>query len=104
MIFVETTLFSRLLSRYLDDDEYRGLQNHLIERPDAGAVIQRSGGVRKVRWAARGKGKSGGLRVIYYWIKADEQVVFLTLYGKGEKEDLSAAELKRIVKLVEELK
>ena len=104
MIFVETTLFSKLLSRYLDDDEYRGLQNHLIERPDAGAVIQRSGGVRKVRWAARGKGKSGGLRVIYYWIKADEQVVFLTLYGKGEKEDLSAAELKRIVKLVEELK
>ena len=104
MIFVETTLFSKLLSRYLDDDEYRSLQNHLIERPDAGAVIQRSGGVRKVRWAARGKGKSGGLRVIYYWIKADEQVVFLTLYGKGEKEDLSAAELKRIVKLVEELK
>ena len=104
MIFVETTLFSRLLSRYLDDDEYRGLQNHLIERPDAGAVIQRSGGVRKVRWAARGRGKSGGLRVIYYWIKADEQVVLLTLYGKGEKEDLSAAELQRIVKLVEELK
>ena len=104
MIFVETTLFSKLLSRYLDDDEYRGLQNHLIERPDAGAVVQRSGGVRKVRRAARGKGKSGGLRVIYYWIKADEHVVFLTLYGKGEKEDLSATELKRIVKLVEELK
>ena len=104
MVFVETTLFSKLLSRYLDDDGYRGLQNHLIERPDAGAVIQRSGGVRKIRWAARGRGKSGGLRVIYYWIKVDEQVFFLTLYGKGEKEDLSAAELKRIVKLVEELK
>ena len=104
MVFVETTLFSKLLSRYLDDDGYRGLQNYLIERPDAGAVIQRSGGVRKIRWAARGKGKSGGLRVIYYWVKADEQVFFLTLYGKGEKEDLGAAELKRIVKLVEELK
>jgi hypothetical protein len=104
MVFVETTLFSKLLPGYLDDDGYRGLQGYLVERPDAGAVIQRSGGVRRIRWAARGKGKSGGVRVIYYWIKADEQIFLLTLYGKGEKEDLSAAELKRIVKLVEELK
>src|SRR5258706_8668476 len=104
MVFVETSLFTKLLPAYLGDDDYRRLQNHLIERPDAGAVIQRSGGVRKVRWAARGKGKSGGVRVIYYWQRADEQIFLLTLYGKGEKEDLSAAELKRIVKLVEELK
>lgn len=104
MVFIETSLFSKLLAGYLSDDEYRGLQSYLIERPDAGAVIQRSGGVRKVRWAAGGKGKSGGVRVIYYWFKADDQIVLLTLYGKGEKEDLSAAELKRIVKLIEELK
>mgnify|MGYP001197095804 FL=1 len=104
MVFVETILFSKLLPGYLDDDEYRGLQSHLIERPDAGVVIQRSGGVRKVRWEARGKGKSGGVRVIYYWVRSDEQIFLLTLYGKGEKEDLSAAEFKRIVKLVEELK
>jgi hypothetical protein len=104
MVFVETTLFSKLLPGYLDDDGYRGLQSYLIERPDAGAVIQRSGGVRKVRWAARGKGKSGGVRVIYYWLRSDEQIFLLTLYGKGEKEDLSAAEFKRIVKLVGELK
>ena len=62
---------SKALPDYLSDDEYRRLQAHLIERPDAGAVIQHSGGVRKVRWAAGGKGKSGGLRVIYYWLKAD---------------------------------
>jgi len=104
MVFVETTFFSRLLSEYLSDDEYRGLQSYLIERPDAGAVIHHSGGVRKVRWAAGGKGKSGGLRVIYYWLKADDQIFMLTLYGKSDKEDLSAAELKRIVKLIEELK
>lgn len=103
MIFVETSIFSKLLPDYLRDDEYRGLQNLLIERPDAGAIIQRSGGVRKVRWAAGGKGKSGGLRVIYYWLKADDQIFLLTLYGKSEKEDLSAVELKRIVKLIEEL-
>lgn len=104
MVFVETSLFSKLLADHLSDDEYRGLQSYLIERPDAGAIIQRSGGVRKVRWAAGGKGKSGGVRVIYYWVKADDQIVLLTLYGKSEKDDLSAAELKRIVKLIEELK
>jgi len=104
MVFVETSIFSKLLPDYLNDEEYRGLQNFLMERPDAGAVIQRSGGVRKVRWAAGGKGKSGGVRVIYYWVRADDQIFLLTLYGKSEKEDLSAAELKRIVKLIEELK
>ena len=104
MVFVETSLFSKLLGDYLRDDEYRLLQNHLIEYPDAGDVIRGSGGVRKVRWASGGKGKSGGVRVIYYWLKADDQIFLLTLYGKSEKENLSAAELKRIVKLIGELK
>ena len=104
MVFVETSLFSKLLANYLSDEEYRGLQNYLIERPEAGAIIRTSGGVRKVRWAAGGKGKSGGVRVIYYWITADDQIVLLTLYGKGDQEDLTAAELKRIVKLIEDLK
>jgi mRNA-degrading endonuclease RelE of RelBE toxin-antitoxin system len=103
MVFVETTLFSKLLPDYLGDDEYRNLQNYLIERPDAGAIIQRSGGVRKVRWAAGGKGKSGGVRIIYYWLKADYQIFLLTIYGKSEKSDLTADELKRVVKLIEEL-
>jgi len=103
MVFVETSLFSKWLGEYLADDEYRRLQNHLIGHPDAGAVIRGSGGVRKLRWTAGGKGKSGGVRVIYYWLKADDQIALLTLYGKGEKENLSAADLKRVVKLLEEL-
>lgn len=103
MVFVETSLFTKLLGDYLDDDGYRALQSHLIERPDAGALIKASGGVRKVRWRSGGKGKSGGVRIIYYWAKADEQTFMLTLYGKGEKENLSAADLKRIVKLLAEL-
>lgn len=103
MVFVETSLFSKLLGDYLRDDAYRLLQNHLIEYPDAGDVIRGSGGVRKVRWASGGKGKSGGVRVIYYWAKADEQVFFLTLYAKGVKENLSVADLKRVVKLLGEL-
>jgi hypothetical protein len=104
MVFVEASSFSKLLPDYLSDDEYRGFQIYLLEQPDAGVVIRGSGGVRKVRWAAGGKGKSGGLRVIYYWSKAEDQIFLLTLYGKGEQEDLSAADLKRIVKLIEELK
>ncbi|HTT37993.1 MAG TPA: type II toxin-antitoxin system RelE/ParE family toxin [Burkholderiales bacterium] len=76
----------------------------MIAHPDAGAVIRGSGGMRKVRWGAGGKGKSGGMRVIYYWVTAEHQIFFLTLYGKGEKEDLSAQDLKRVVKLLEELK
>jgi len=103
VVFVETSLFSKLLGDYLSDDEYRQLQSHLVAHPDAGAVIRASGGVRKVRWRVGGKGKSGGLRVIYYWATADDQIFFLTLYGKGEKEDLSAAELKRVVRLLAEL-
>lgn len=103
MVFVETSLFSKLLGDYLSDNEYRQLQNHLIEHPDAGAIIRASGGVRKVRWRAGGKGKSGGVRVIYYWVTADQQILLLTLYGKGEREDLSAADLKRVVKLLAEI-
>lgn len=103
MVFVETSIFSKLLGNFLRDDEYRLLQNHLIEHPGAGDVIRGSGGVRKVRWASGGKGKSGGVRVIYYWAKAEEQTFFLTLYGKGQKENLSAADLKRVLKLLEEL-
>jgi len=103
MVFIEAGLFTRLRGQYLGDEDYRGLQNHLMARPDAGAVIRGGGGVRKVRWAAGGKGKSGGLRVIYYWLTADDQIVFLTLYRKNEKENLSAAELTQIVKLIKEL-
>ena len=103
MVFVETSLFSKLLGDFLNDEEYRRLQNHLIEQPDAGAIIRGSGGVRKVRWSAGGKGKSGGVRVIYYWARPTAQTYLLTVYGKSEKENLNAGDLKKIVKLLEEL-
>ena len=62
--FIETSLFTRLVRQYLSDQEYGELQSHLIEYPDAGAVIRGAGGVRKLRWAAAGRGKRGGYRVI----------------------------------------
>ena len=103
MIFVETTVFTRLLADHLSDEEYRALQNQLIARPESGALIKGSGGVRKARWASGGKGKSGGVRVIYYWAKEVDRMYMLTLYGKSEKESLSSGDLKRVARFVAEL-
>jgi len=64
--FIETTLFTRLVSDYLSDEEYGKLQQELMNNPEAGAVIRGSGGVRKIRRAAAGRGKRGGYRVIYF--------------------------------------
>lgn len=64
--FVESKLFTRLVGDYLSDDEYSQLQAALAEAPERGAIVPRSGGVRKLRWAQPGRGKRGGIRVIYY--------------------------------------
>ena len=103
MVFVEPSLFSKLLPDYLKDEEYRELQSSLVKHPDAGAIIRASGGVRKVRWGAGQRGKSGGVRVIYYWLASDDRIFLPTIYGKNEKENLGVADLKRVVKLLEEL-
>ena len=104
MVFVETSVFTSLLPRFLSDDEYRELQSYLAERPEAGSLIRGSGGIRKLRWSRPGTGKSGGLRIIYYWAKAPSQIYLLTLYSKGERETIDAATLKRIAKQLEALK
>lgn len=64
--FIETPFFTKALEHYLDDDEYAKLQQHLNEHPEAGSIVAGSGGVRKLRWSVAGRGKRGGLRVIYY--------------------------------------
>ncbi|MGQ0571471.1 MAG: hypothetical protein ACT4P5_18365 [Armatimonadota bacterium] len=68
MVLVETTIFTRQLLGLLSDDEYRRLQVVLASRPSAGTLIKGSGGLRKMRWASGGRGKRGGVRVIYYWL------------------------------------
>ena len=94
MVFVETPVFCRRIQQYMDDEEYAGLQTFLAARPDAGAIIKSSGGMRKLRWAGSGRGKRGGLRVIYYWWVPKDRITMLLVYPKNEMDDLSADQLK----------
>ncbi len=103
-VFVETTYFTNWANSYLDEEAYRELQNYLLANPESGAVIQRSGGIRKLRWARQGMGKSGGARIIYYWAKTREQIYLLTAYNKNEKENIEAAVLAKIAKQLGEIK
>ncbi len=96
MVFIETTLFTKLIVKYLTDDEYLGLQSFLLVRPEAGRIVPGSGGVRKLRWTMSGKGKRGGLRIIYYWKAKDDEIWLLTVYAKNVKENIPAHVLKKI--------
>ncbi|MEL6300004.1 MAG: transcriptional regulator [Pseudomonadota bacterium] len=100
--FVETPLFTKLVREYLSDDEYQRLQQHaLIEAPEAGAVIKGSGGIRKLRWAAPGRGKRGGYRVIYFLRKPKGVVWMLTMYPKNVADSIPAHVLKQIREEIE---
>jgi mRNA-degrading endonuclease RelE of RelBE toxin-antitoxin system len=96
MVFVETPVFTRRIADYLDDDEYVRLQSFLVLYPDTGKIIQGSGGIRKLRWAGSGRGKRGGLRVIYYWWVSKDRISMLTVYPKSERDDLTAEQLKQL--------
>jgi mRNA-degrading endonuclease RelE of RelBE toxin-antitoxin system len=95
-VFIETKLFTRLADEYLSDDDLSGLQHYLNENPEAGAIIRESGGVRKLRWGARGRGKRGGFRIIYYLRSQQGEIWLLTLYAKNTAESISGRALKKI--------
>jgi len=99
--FVESPLFSKLIYNYLDEDEYAALQWTLAMRPEQGKIIPGSGGLRKVRWAAKGRGKRGGSRIIYYWQQADGEIWMLTIYAKNEAENIPAHILRKIKEVME---
>jgi hypothetical protein len=102
MVIIETSIFTRQIQELLTNEEYRELQTALVSRPNAGPVIVGSGGLRKVRWALRSKGKRGGLRVIYYRAVVQEQLLMLLVYPKSEQDDLTPTQLKVLRKIVEE--
>jgi mRNA-degrading endonuclease RelE of RelBE toxin-antitoxin system len=101
MIFIETPLFTEDLLDLLSDDEYARFQEHLANNPLAGAVIQQTGGLRKIRWSAQGKGKRGGVRVIYYHVTADSQIRLLLIYKKGIQDTLTTDQKKILRQLNE---
>jgi mRNA-degrading endonuclease RelE of RelBE toxin-antitoxin system len=96
VIFVETPTFTRRVLELLDDESYHKLQLHLSAHPDAGAIIRGSGGMRKIRWAGSGRGKRGGVRVIYYWWVANSRISMLLVYAKNEQDDLTPDQLKAL--------
>jgi hypothetical protein len=94
--FIETKLFTKLVSEHLSDEEYVQLQEALIRDPQVGDLIPGSGGVRKVRWGVKGRGKRGGIRVIYYARTRQGQIWMLTLYAKNVAETIPAHVLRQI--------
>jgi mRNA-degrading endonuclease RelE of RelBE toxin-antitoxin system len=99
-LFIESRVFTKFVGHYLDDEQYSALQLYMLDHPKAGPVIRGSGGVRKLRWSVRGKGKSGGVRVIYY-IPDGDSFWMLTIYGKGDVESIPGPMLKTIKEAME---
>ena len=103
MEFIETPVFTRQIHLLISDDEYAVLQRELSEDPQVGALVRGGGGIRKMRFALPGRGKSGGIRVIYYWLREDGQIYMLLAYPKSEKDNLTDRETAVLRELVKEL-
>lgn len=103
MEFIETHTFTRLVTELLADEEYREMQYALLENPERGDIIRGGGGIRKLRFAVQGRGKSGGVRVIYYWIKDKHLIYMLLIYSKSKKDNLTDKETAILRELVKGL-
>ena len=101
--FIELPSFEKMRTGYMDDAAYLALQNELMLSPQAGDVIEGTGGLRKLRQAdpRRGKGKRGGLRIIYYWWLGGEQFWLFTVYDKDQADDLTPEQRKIVKRLLE---
>jgi hypothetical protein len=103
MEFLEAPVFTRSVFSYLTDDEYRELQHRLAAGPELGDVMPGTGGFRKLRWTdpRRGKGRRGGLRVIYYYFPGEQQIWLMTVYDKDEASDLTPKEKQALKSAIE---
>lgn len=104
LTIVELPEYRQKIKRLLNHTENSGLMDHLARHPEEGVLIQGTGGIRKLRWAAKGKGKSGGARIVYYFYNKSMPLFLLSAYGKGEKANLSKAEANELGVLVTELR
>ena len=101
MVIVETKAFTARVGDLLEEDEYLALQLELVQRPSTGKVIPGTGGLRKLRWGASGRGKRGGARVIYYWHPDSARILMLFAYAKNERDDLTLMERQALRRIVE---
>lgn len=100
MVIIETSIFTKKITSLLNDEEYRSLQNLVLETPSIGDIIQGSGGIRKIRWGISGRGKRGGARIIYYWANNQQQIFMLYAYAKNEQDDLTKEQLSILKQVV----
>jgi len=103
MVFVELTPFIAFRTEQWSDEDLRGLQNFLLAAPDAGDVIAGSSGLRKLRWAAKGRGKRGGARVIYYRHVPKERIYLIYAYVKSAQSDLTPKQIKTLAQLMKDI-
>lgn len=101
MEIIETPIFTKRIGGIITDDDYKNMQIDLITRPNAGALIPDSGGLRKLRWAVPGKGKRSGVRIIYYWFRERNILLMLFVYPKNVQDNLTKEQLKQLRKIVE---
>jgi mRNA-degrading endonuclease RelE of RelBE toxin-antitoxin system len=94
--FAELPNFAKAVHDHLSDEAFQSLQSYLMQHPDAGDLIKDTGGCRKLRWGAEGRGKRGGVRIIYYYRRANGRIWLLTIYAKNETENISSATLRRL--------
>ncbi|OGU01088.1 MAG: toxin HigB-2 [Geobacteraceae bacterium GWC2_48_7] len=99
--FIELHPFATVRDKYLNDVEFMAFQHYLTAHPDAGDVIPRSGGCRKLRWAIEGRGKRGGVRVIYFLRLNSGQIVLVTMYAKNVQKNIDPNLLKRLKEVFE---
>ena len=102
--FIEQPLFTRLLTDLIDDEHYRKFQQELARNPEKGVLVPGTGGLRKVRMALPGRGKSGGARVLYLYFSGHQTIIFYYLYTKGDFENIPASQLKGIRYEVQRIK
>ncbi len=103
MEFIETPTFVKSANGLMGEDDLVDLQSVLMLRPEAGVLIPGSAGCRKLRWALPGRGKSGGARIIYYWLRADHQIYLLLAFAKNRQENLTPQQARLLRQIVEDL-
>ena len=97
-----TSIFTEQVQKLLDRESYRLLQLRLVAEPDAGDLIRGTGGLRKIRWEGAGRGKRGGVRVIYYWARKQDVMLMLLIYSKTQQDDLTSKQKAVLKKLIQE--